>query len=76
VLRRGIIIHLKQKRLSSRSSSLPAEAVAGLIVVVVMIISSAPLVFVLADKIQGTSGDDTLNGTPKADTINGLKVMT
>ncbi len=34
---------------------------------------SPPIIFVLADNIQGTPGDDTLNGTPKADTINGFE---
>ena len=33
---------------------------------------SAPPISVFAENIQGTAGDDTLNGTPKADTINGF----
>ena len=30
-------------------------------------------VFVFAESVQGTSGDDTLKGTAEPDTINGLE---
>jgi Ca2+-binding RTX toxin-like protein len=66
----------KRKLFSSKSSlSLVALTVVFSALIGMMIIPSAvvPVVFVLADSIQGTPGDDTLNGTPKADTINGFE---
>jgi Ca2+-binding RTX toxin-like protein len=64
----------KQKKLFSTKSPQISLAVlfTGLIVLISATISSPTVVAVYAANIQGTPGDDTLNGTPKADTIDGF----
>jgi hypothetical protein len=60
----------KQKKRFSSKSPLPMVALAiftGLIVVLLGMPLAPVLVF--AANIDGTSGDDTLNGTPEADVI-------
>ncbi|HYY67543.1 MAG TPA: hypothetical protein VE572_04275, partial [Nitrososphaeraceae archaeon] len=61
---------LKQKQFSSKSLPTVALAVvfSGLIGMMTM-----PSAFVFAANIDGTAGDDTLNGTDEADTINGFE---
>jgi hypothetical protein len=68
--RQGIIRrHGKQKWFSTKSplSRVTVTIFTGLIVLLIM--PSAP-VFVFAANIDGTSGDDTLNGTDEAEILS------
>jgi hypothetical protein len=64
----------KQKKLFSTKSPQISLSVlfTGLILMIAATISAPLIVVVYAANIQGTPGDDTLNGTPKADTIDGF----
>jgi hypothetical protein len=50
---------------------LPMAVIASVAAIIMPLVTFT--VFVFAESIQGTSGDDTLKGTVEPDTINGLE---
>jgi hypothetical protein len=62
----------KQKKLFSKSPQISLAVLFTGLILMMAVTISAPIVVVYAANIQGTPGDDTLNGTAQADTINGF----